>query len=254
MLRLCSILLPLTALSSSLFAQRSVVNQNTEWFTITSSLKVHSRINILAEGQFRYIDDFQPMQFQIRTGVDLTLNKHWSIVPLAYVYTWNPIYGKQPAQFVNNEHRIWQQVNYSHKTGRFKLGHRVRLEQRYIKVHTDTSGEIVDEGYDLRTNRIRYRFVAILPLNSYEMKAGTIFANFYEEIFMSWGEPVTYHKPDQNRIFAGVGYQFSKQASVQAGFFYQMLIKANGTRQENNIGIHAQLNLNLDLRKQQELN
>lgn len=254
MIRVFCFLTILTGPASSLFAQRSVVTQATEWFSISSALKVHARINILAEGQFRYVGDLEPMQFQARTGVDVILNKHWSVVPLAYVYSWNPVYGKQPARFVNNEHRTWQQVNFSHKVGRISLGHRVRFEQRYIQVHTDANGEIIDEGYDLRTNRLRYRFIATLPLNDDQMKAGTIFANFYDEIFMSWGEPVTYHKPDQNRVFAGMGYQLSKQASIQAGLFYQMLIKANGARQENNIGIHAQLNLNLDLRKQRGSN
>jgi predicted porin len=60
---------------------------------------------------------------------------------------------------------------------------------------------------------------------------------------------VTFHKIDQNRVFAGVGYQVTKDFSFQGGFLYQMLVKANGAKQENNTGIQLQVNYNFDFTK-----
>jgi len=230
--------------------EREVVDQTIEWFAVTSSIKVDKHVNLLAEGQFRFVNHFEPMQFQARTAVEVVLNKSFSIVPLGYVYTWNPIYGEQPATYSNNEHRIWEQVTYKHKVSRFNISHRIRLEQRYIQVHSNSNGEIINHGYDMHTNRLRYRFLSNIPLNRDKMEAKTIYACVYDEIFMSWGKPVTYHEPDQNRIFAGLGYQINSKVSFQTGFFRQMLIKSNGAKQENNTGFQAQLTYNVDLTKE----
>ena len=87
------------------------VTQGIEWFSLANNIKVHKRLSLLVEGQFRFAGQFEPMQFQFRTGGEIHINKNLSVMPLGYVYTWNPTYGKQPAKYVNNEHRINQQVS-----------------------------------------------------------------------------------------------------------------------------------------------
>src|SRR5688572_7658329 len=99
----------------SLVAQdRQTVTQGIEWFAAHSVIDVGKRVSILAEGHFRTVQAFEPMQMQLRGGIDIVLNKHWSIMPLGYVYTWNPLYGKQPNAFVNNEHRLFEQFVFKH--------------------------------------------------------------------------------------------------------------------------------------------
>ena len=232
-------------------AGREVVTQSAEWFALTSMIKVHKRVSIMAEGQFRYVKAFDPMQFQIRTAVEVSLNKHWSVVPFGYVYTMNEKYGEQPAHFVNNEHRFWEQVTFKHAIGRFNISHRGRLEQRHIQVHTENDGQVINHGFDQFLNRARYRFMTNIPLNHATMEAKTVYASLYDEVFYSWGKDLTFDEPDQNRIFAGVGYQFTKLVAVQTGFFYQMLIKSNGTKQENNVGFQVQVNYNFDFTKKE---
>ena len=227
---------------------RKIVNQSIEWVSVTTNWKISKRTSLLAEGQFRQAEAFQPMQYQFRTGAEITLNKHFSIVPIGYVYTWNHKYGEQPATFKNNEHRVWEQVTYKHTVSRLKFSHRMRLEQRFIQTHVDTGdGHVVNEGYNVFQNRLRYRFAAVLPLNHAALDPKTWFACVYNEAFLSWGEKVTFHEPDQNRLYGGVGYQLSKPLSVQAGMLYQMLIKANGAKQENNVGVQVQVVYNIDL-------
>jgi len=90
-------ILSLSIIAPDLLAQsdREVVTQAAEWFSASSTIKVHKRMAILVEGHARFIQQFEPMQFQARTGLDIVINKHWSVYPLGYVYTWNPLYGKQ---------------------------------------------------------------------------------------------------------------------------------------------------------------
>ena len=231
------------------FSQRETVNQSTQWFTLASDIRVSKNYSVLAEGQFRYVNSFEPMQFQVRTGLDVHVSKHFSFVPLGYVYSWNPIYGNQPALYSNNEHRLFEQVIYKHEIGRFHLDYRVRLEQRFIQVHENNNGEVISKGYDLYLNRIRFRFMMKVPINQEKFVAGTAFVSLYDEIFLDFGQKVVYTDPDQNRIFAGIGYHFNQKVIIQAGFFQQTLIKLSGNQQENNIGLQLQVLCNLDFSK-----
>jgi hypothetical protein len=233
-------------------AGREVVNQPIQWLSATAHIKMSKTLSGILEGQYRYAGSLDPMQYQIRTALEVRLNDHFSIVPIGYVWTENFLYGEQPAKFKNNEHRLWEQVSYKHKLGRFKLDHRLRLEQRFVQVHTRLAeGQIVEDGYTNRQNRLRYRFMTKASLaRNKEIGAGILFASAYDEVFYSWGKAVTFDEPDQNRVFAGLGYQVSKPLSVQAGMLYQMLIKANGAQQENNVGLQIMLNYTLDLAHQ----
>lgn len=205
----------------------------------------------MAEGQFRYID-WQPMQFQARTGLEVHVSKQFSFMPLGYVYTWNPIYGKQPASYSNNEHRIFQQLQYTHKIGILNVGHRMRLEQRFIEVHSTNNGEVVYEGYTLYLNRLRYRLQVQIPINSKEIVPGTFYAHLYDELFLDFGANAIYNDPDQNRVFIGAGYKINSAAAIQAGYLDQLLIKLSGTKQEINQGFQIILSYNFDLTKKAE--
>jgi hypothetical protein len=234
----------------AVFAQsgdRETVTQSIQWFSLVSNLKLTKRLSVLVEGQFRQVTDFDPQQYQIRTALDVKLNEHFSVTPLGYVYTWNYRYGKQPAAFANNEHRMWQQVFFKHGLSKLRLDHRLRLEERFIERHSLSSdGTIMDEGYSTHQTRLRYRLMARLPLNNSAIEPGTYFLSAYDEIFFSWGDFVTYHDLDQNRLFTGLGYQFDKRLTLQGGFICQMIVKANGAKQENNLGFQIQLTYNVD--------
>lgn len=232
-------------------SERETVTQSIQWAAVSSNLKVSTRLSILVDGQFRQVDQFHPQQYQARTGLDITLNDNFSIVPLGYVYTWNYLYGKQPAHFQNNEHRTWQQVLFKHDVGRAKFEHRLRLEQRFLQFHyVNDAGEVIDDGYSDLQHRIRYRMQVRFPLNKKTIDTDTYYIIVFDELFKSWGERATYDYPDQNRIFAGVGYQFDKDFSIYGGGVYQLMIKRNGMQQENNIGVLIQLTYNIDLTKE----
>jgi hypothetical protein len=235
-------------IASAQAPDRQSVKQSIQWFSFTANVKVTPSTSLIAEGQFRFAHTFDPMQFQLRTGVDFKLNKHFSIVPFGYVYTLNEQYGKQPATFINNEHRFWEQIAFKHTVGKLKIDHRLRYEQRFIQVHTKTAeGKITNEGFHNQQTRLRYRLMGKLPLTK---EGESVFLSFYDEIFFSWGKKVTYHEPDQNRAFVGIGLPINKSFTLQSGFLYQMLVKENGLKQENNLGIQVMATYNIDLTHQ----
>ena len=229
---------------------REIVTQPTEWFALNSNIKLHKRFGFAFDGQLRFVQDLQNYQHYLRNGLEVYITPKLSIVPVGYMYVWNFKYGKQPAAYANNEQRIWQQVLYRHSYKKLFFAHRFRMEERFIqKRHPGTNGEEVYDGYDTYLNRIRYRLQIQFPLNKPKIEPGAWFIGVFDELFYSWGKGITRNKPDQNRMYAAVGYQFNKRFSLQGGPFYQLLIKKNGAQQENNIGTLIQFAYNLDFSK-----
>jgi hypothetical protein len=246
----CAILLSAVQVMAQ-SSDRKVVNESAQWFATTANLKLSNRLTWVLDGQYRYIES-KPQQFQARTAIDIKINDHFSVIPLGYVYTWNSVYGgfATATSRANNEHRIWQQLFYKHDISRVKLDHRIRIEERFIQRKPD-------ESYSANKQlRLRYRFMARVPLNHEKLDPNTWFASAYDEVFYTcgevggFGEHVTFNDIDQNRIFIGAGYQVDKQLSIQLGYIYQMLIKGtNGSQQENNTGFQLIATYNLNLMK-----
>jgi hypothetical protein len=229
-------------------SQPAVVNQSTEWFVLNSNAKLHKRVGFTFDAQFRFVRGMENAQHFVRNGLEVYITPKLSIVPIGYMYVWNFRYGEQPSTFANNEQRLWQQVMYKHNIKKFYFSHRLRLEQRFIERRyiDEISRNEVYDGYATYLNRVRYRFQVQFPINKEKIEPGALFGAFFDEVFYSWGENISYNKPDQNRLYAGIGYQFDKKLSIQGGAFYQVLLKSNGTKQESNIGVLAQFTYNFD--------
>jgi hypothetical protein len=247
------ILFSLLFISIGLRAQsgsREIVTQSTEWFALNSNIKLHKKFGFAFDGQLRFVRGLESAQHFVRNGFEIYITPKFSIVPMGYMYVWNFRYGEQPTSYANNEQRIWQQIMYRHGIGKFSISHRLRMEERFIeKRYAETSGLVINDGYDTYLNRIRYRLQVQILLNKEKIEQGAWFIGIFDELFYSWGKSLTFHKPDQNRIYTAIGYQFSKKFNIQGGVFYQMLIKRNGIQQENNVGTLIQVGYNLDFSK-----
>ncbi len=240
-----------TNISLAQSGQRETVTQSIEWFALNSNIKLHSKLGIAFDGQLRFAKDFQAMQHYVRAGLEIYITPNFSVVPIGYMYVWNYFYGEQPVSLLSDEQRIWEQVIFKQKFGRFNLHHRARLEQRFLEKVRTPDGEIEKDFY---LNRVRYRFLVNYPINKASMEAGAVFINVWDEIFYGWGEYDTFNEIDQNRVSLGLGYQLNSKTQFLAGGLYQMMIKSNGAKQENNIGVLVQFTYNLDLRKKEETN
>jgi hypothetical protein len=232
-------------------SKRDIVSQPIEWLSLNSNIKLNKYYGLTFDLQDRFVQDFNSMQHMVRIGAEVYITPKLSVVPIGYAYIWNYQYGKQPAAYVNNERRIWQHVAYKHHINRVAISHRLRLEERYLENnHKGEDGSVVNDGFTNVQTRLRYRLVTNIPLNHKKLDPKTIYISIWDEVFFSRGKAVTYHEADQNRLFVGPGYQITKKVAVQAGYFYQYLVKANGAKQENNSGPLLQLNYNFDFTKQ----
>ena len=182
------------------------------------------------EGQFRRADfggNWQ--QIVIRPGINYTFSPAWSAsVGYAYINTFR--YGDYPALDSFPEHRIWQQVSYTHKALRLEWQHRVRLEQRLIgELGADSRGGYEVENFRYE-NRFRYMLRTTIPLTA-DKKT---YLALWDEVFFNFGSNVLGNHFDQNRAFIGIGRKLTATSRLEVGWLEQTLQRRGGAIWENN--------------------
>jgi hypothetical protein len=117
------------------------------------------------------------------------------------------------------ENRIFEQYVYTHKLGKFKMQHRGRLEQRFLKFN---------DRNELQ-QRLRYRISLRYDLNK------TFFLLMSEEPFVNFQDQV-FH---ENRFYTGIGVKLLKNSQLQVGYLKQHIRKNNLNRIQIGISIQT---------------
>ncbi len=206
---------------------------------------------------------FNQTRFTNRSGlwVDLHLRMndhfvnelHATIVRAAYIYyptdqcrlmagyAYATQYGHEDSPNVP-EHRPWQQIQWFEHKNSFNMMQWIRLEQRFRR--TVSAGELT-EDYTFNF-RARYNIALTIPLIGKKVKPTTPFIFINDEVFINFGKSITYNYFDQNRAFAGLGYQFTQHLNAQLGYMYifQQLPQGNQYIQTHAIRLFVFHNLN----------
>ncbi|NER14125.1 DUF2490 domain-containing protein [Leptobacterium flavescens] len=216
-------------------AQETGEDEFGAWYMYFGTFKVADKLSIHTEAQFRFYEIASNFnQLLLRTGLNYHLSDN-AIVTLGYgfidtdpTFTDDQLLG---APFLENnidEHRIFQQFILKNTVGKFKFEHRYRLEQRFISTSLD----------NFTDHRARYRLQLTYPIND------RWFLNAYDELFINLQEPIF----GQNRLYGAVGYNFSKEISVQFGYLKNHFTGSNFDR------LQLALFINTDLRKKKTEN
>ena len=123
------------------------------------------------------------------------------------------------------ENRLFEQFTMNSKFKGLKFQHRYRLEHRFFNKANGTPTR----------HRFRYRLQLTHPISK------RWFVNCYDEIFLDFREPVF----NQNRVSAALGYAFTNDINVQAGY---LKVHFPGSHYDR---IQLVLNINTDLRKKE---
>ena len=170
------------------------------------SKKVNSQWNIHNEVQYRNYDAVGDLeQLLLRTGVgyNLSENNHNLLLGYGYISSENYVADTQDKTSVN-EHRIFQQFTSKQSVGVVSLTHRYRFEQRFVEA-----------DYKMR---LRYFLAAKIPLQKTESGVSKLYLSAYNEVFLNTKSAVF----DRNRVYAGVGYQLTKNIRMEAGYMNQL--------------------------------
>jgi hypothetical protein len=186
------------------------------WLGTYTKYRLNEKTFYYGEYHYRrtnnFIDDMA--QIYLRFGLTYLVNNRLELT--AGVVT--PIYWAPEQDLPNQDnvvpqYRLWQQVLLVQPFDRLKLYHTFRFEQRWRRDY------VVDSPFEL-THRFRYKITGYYPLNNYKLVNKTLFASFYEEIFIQAGKSITYNYFEDNRVFLGLGYILNENIQIQAGYMW----------------------------------
>jgi hypothetical protein len=223
-----------TALTSSTAsASDHTDHQYQTWLSAALHGPVKGHVWYWTDVHFRFYENFQPYWILLRPGIS------WRVGPPVYLtlgYAWTPSWARPNHPQDNeldftDEHRAWEQIMWSpvdEKTG-FGATLRGRLEQRMRpQIHRDTG------------LRLRVMVRGQVPLS----KRVPLMFIVWDEIFVGlndaqWGQRRGY---DQNRAFAGVGWQIRPTiVRLEVGYQNQWIVRRGADAFNHILGISTSL-------------
>jgi hypothetical protein len=229
--------------------ERVTGTNSNAWFVYSGTHALSSKAGVHLEGQVRRSDFVaDPLQLFTRVGVNYALADRVTVTG-GYAYAWSSPYGEFPAPFAFPEHRVWQQLQLTHATGRLAWQHRYRLEQRWLGQMEERPGGGTRTDSWRYVNRFRYMARATLPLRGATVGPREPYVAASDEVFVGFGRQVQLNVFDQNRAYLGVGYQASGHTRVELGYLNQWVLRGNGREMENNHTVQLTLHSTAPLRK-----
>ncbi|AHM63300.1 hypothetical protein D770_25275 [Flammeovirgaceae bacterium 311] len=149
----------------------------------------------------------------------------------------------EPLQLVRPEIRPHQELTLRQSLGKFRLEHRYRVEERFLRRIMD--GALAD-GWDFNW-RFRYRAQLLVPLASGLRLNPTL--KLYNEILLNAGKAVQQNLFDQNRIGATLSLKISKHIFTELGYLHWYQQRPAGNAFYNRHIFRFSLIHNLSLRK-----
>ncbi|RCH56717.1 DUF2490 domain-containing protein [Mucilaginibacter hurinus] len=167
----------------------------------------------------------QAFYYEAKGGVSYDIaNNYTALIGTGRYITYD--YDDLDGPPTNLETRLWQQLTVNQFLDRIKIEHRYRVEQRFFNT-----------GY---RNRFRYRLNLAIPINHAKIGPKTWYGATFNEIFLNNKAPHF----ERNRFYLGLGYQFNKSLSVQAGWMHQYNYTLTTAGAKNNLAINIQYRIN----------
>lgn len=198
--------------ASETYSQKQVEDREQTWFGYFNQSRFTNRSGVWVDLHYR-LNEFMDQKAVSIARVGYTYYAT-DQVRLTAGYGYVTAYALTDNMPDVPENRLWQQVQWFEKKKHFSLMQYIRVEERFVKKVAD--GELLD---DSRFNwRFRYLISLSIPLKGKEMGPKTPFIFLNDEVHVNAGREITYNYFDQNRVFAGIGYQFTSSLNASIGY------------------------------------
>ena len=213
-------------LFTSVYSQKTVAHQNLYWLRYHNQLSFSEKLSWNNEIENRRF-------FTNNTEHHLVMHSHLhyktganSDIALGLTYSLqSPHDPYATTNLVVPEVRPFQEINWgSTITDRVKLQHRFRIDERFIHKN---NGKVLLDGYDFNF-RFRYRLQATYKITKESAKPTLL--KISNELMINAGKAIVYNQFDQNRIYAGIEQNFTKNISAELGYIHWYQQRASGNQ------------------------
>lgn len=205
-------------------AEKRITNQSFSIISYSNNIEISEKLSLLNDIQERsFIRPFKQSQFSIRSQINYNFSEKWNATAGAAYYLSSPSDPYTLSKLVVPEIRMNQDLNYKQKYRTFGLGHRFRMEERFINKSINDSLIVGFKFRERLSYSISFEYYLLRknPDHNLTIKASDGISIYTNKMF------------DQNRFYTGLNYQIEKNISLELGYIKTFQQLSSGGRYYN---------------------
>lgn len=218
--------------AANLFAQNNKINNTTQVWSEADLLgRINTKWKWQTDIQYSRQSPYEDISF-VNYNEQLTIRPwlHFYPNPKIKLSTFIGLWYNYPITEVGAraypEYRAAIQAQFYKHWKLNTISNRFRTELREIKDRQGVFETVLRERY-------AFKYMRLIHHDGYDKNSIYFFT--LDEFFVNDGSKVTGYKLfDQNRIFAGIGYNITNDITLEAGYFNQYQIHAHNTNYDMN--------------------
>ena len=214
-------------ISFSIFAQKSITNQNLIWYAYYNNLIFNEQWVLTNEIQERhFINPTAQHHWLIRANLQRNLGYNWSVfIGMAY-FLQSPQNPEDKSSLIVPELRPYIGCNNKQKLPFGVISQRYKIEARFFH---DVENDKLAGGYRFSNYRIRYQLGFQFPVIRKKKTKKDLFSiKIQNELFFNIGRKIVKNIFDQNRIYIGINYKINTRFSFEIGYMNWFQQRASG--------------------------
>ena len=221
-------LVVLVLFSFSSFGQelkKNIIKQSLSSFAYSTTFELSPKWNLNTEFQERiFLDPVKQSQLFGKSQVNFSPLKD-IILGTGFAYYLNsPGDPEFASSFKVPEIRLNHDLGYKHKFKNLIVGHRYRMEERFIRKRLN---DALIDGYRF-VERLSYMVSLECNLVRSKTKDHELSLKLSDGIYINSNGGIIYNTFDQNRFYAGLNYQLIKNLSVELGYINMFQQRISG--------------------------
>ncbi len=196
-------------------AERKITNQTFSLFSYTNHVEISPKWSIISDVQERtFIKPVKQSQFFLRSQIAYRFRPKWS-GSAGFAYYLNSTGDHlSSSSLIVPEIRLNQDLSYRQNIKTLTIGHRYRMEERFIN---KTIKDSLINGYTFR-QRISYSLSIEYPLIKPKDNNHSLSFRMSDAIMVNVKKRPVSSSFDQNRFYAGFNYGIIKNVNLELGY------------------------------------
>lgn len=242
----CFFLMMFLFFPAKMYAQKDTRQQAQVWYAYFNDLKFSNSLRLGTDVQERQF--IKPVGAQgslhFRTILYHNLGHNWEAGTGLGLFFNSPQNIPSSSDLAVPELRPTVDILNRQKAGKLQITNRLRMEARYF--HEVQNNELTG-GFEFNNFRCRYQVATSYPIIKNEKNKPVVLVKLQDEVMINFGKKIVANTFDQNRFYAGLGFEVFKNCSLELGYLNWFQETSNGTTYYNRnifrIGINHQVDL-----------